>query len=463
LVLAAVLCGVFSAPVRAGLSSRIQKIVNRPSQRKVAFGISVVRVSSGRTVYSLNGGRALPPASNMKIVVTAAALRYLGSDWRYETRVGLAGDSLVVIGSGDPLLGDKTTDARYGRPPGWIFDDIAAALKRAGQTSVKGIILDTSVFDDQLAHLNWPVSQLNKWYACEVCGINYNDNCVDITVRNRGGAIDVSMEPRTGFLDIKNDVSAISRGDGAVGAYRTDKLNSVVLRGRCRKQQGPFSVAIERPAAFFGYLLAERLADNGIKVEGEIIERPLRDGEIVATLSAYRTGIADCLLRSNKDSLGLAAEALFKTIAAFKSTDGRGGSWPAGRRAVSEYLRSVGVESDQFFPDDGSGLSRANRLSADAITAVLLDVYNGPDRRLYQESLAKGGIDGTIAKYFKHEKYKGRIVGKTGYIKGVKSFSGYASADDGDYIFSVLTENANGKTRKAINDIAKAIIDEGSS
>ena len=462
-VLGVIFCGIFAAPVRADLSSRISHIVNRPSQRNVVFGINIVKASSGGSVYSLNGGRAMPPASNMKIVVTAAALKYLGADWWYETRVGLCGDSLVVIGSGDPLLGDRATDARYGRAPDWIFADIAAALKRAGRTSLKGIVLDTGVFDDELVHPNWPVEQLNKWYACEVCGINYNDNCVDITVRNKGGVIDVSVEPKTGFLDIINNVSATERQKGAVGAYRTSRLNTVVLKGRCRRQQGPFSVAIERPAAFFGYLLAERLAEKGITVAGAIVERPVRDGEVVATLSTYRTSVADCIRRSNKNSLGLAAEALFKTIAACRGGDGRGGSWRGGRKAVSEYLESVGVKSDKLFLDDGSGLSRENRLTAEAITAVFLDVYNGPHRRLYMDSLARGGVDGTIAKYFNNEKYKGRIIGKTGYIKGVKSFSGYASADNGDYIFSVLTENANGKTRKAINDIVEAIIDEGSS
>ncbi|RKY24075.1 MAG: D-alanyl-D-alanine carboxypeptidase/D-alanyl-D-alanine-endopeptidase, partial [Planctomycetota bacterium] len=80
----------------------------------------------------------------------------------------------------------------------------------------------------------------------------------------------------------------------------------------------------------------------------------------------------------------------------------------------------------------------------------------------FKDSLAVGGADGTIGKYFKEEKYKGKIFGKTGYIAGAKSFSGICCTDSGDYIFSILANNANGKTRKAINDIAKAIIDNSS-
>jgi D-alanyl-D-alanine carboxypeptidase len=65
----------------------------------------------------------------------------------------------------------------------------------------------------------------------------------------------------------------------------------------------------------------------------------------------------------------------------------------------------------------------------------------------------------TIARYFKEQKYKGKIIGKTGYINGVRSFSGLCVTEQGDYIFSILTNNTNGQTRTVINNIAKAIFD----
>jgi len=68
-------------------------------------------------------------------------------------------------------------------------------------------------------------------------------------------------------------------------------------------------------------------------------------------------------------------------------------------------------------------------------------------------------VDGTIAKYFKEEKYKGKIFGKTGYMAGVRAFSGVCSAADGDYIFSIIANSTNSKTRSAFHDIAKAIFD----
>jgi D-alanyl-D-alanine carboxypeptidase/D-alanyl-D-alanine-endopeptidase (penicillin-binding protein 4) len=78
---------------------------------------------------------------------------------------------------------------------------------------------------------------------------------------------------------------------------------------------------------------------------------------------------------------------------------------------------------------------------------------------MYKDSLAIGGVDGTIRRYFDKSPYKGNIRGKTGYISSVKSFSGVCTSDGKDYIFAILTNNADGRTRAAINDIAQAVVD----
>jgi D-alanyl-D-alanine carboxypeptidase/D-alanyl-D-alanine-endopeptidase (penicillin-binding protein 4) len=96
------------------------------------------------------------------------------------------------------------------------------------------------------------------------------------------------------------------------------------------------------------------------------------------------------------------------------------------------------------------------------VTTVLSDVYNGRNWRFYRETLAIGGEDGTIEKYFKDEKYRGRIRGKTGYISGVKAFSGVAETAGGDYIFSILANNAHNLYRSTVNEIGEAIIDSES-
>ncbi len=457
---AVVLVLIISSFARADLAKRVDGIISLSLQQNVRFSIHIVKADSGETVYNHDAGELMIPASNMKIITTAAALKYLGPDYEYKTKVGLCDDTLLVIGSGDPLLGDEKTDAKYGREKGWIFKDIAEALERKGITSVNDIVVDSSVFDDQRVHPSWSKKELNKWYACEVSGLNFNDNCVGISTKNNGGKVEVFIEPQTSFLRYVNKVVPISKGTSAVGTYRNKEPNMIVIYGRCEDRVGPFDVAIERPAAFFGFLLWENLTKAGITTNGQLIEKTLDNPSDFKLLTQYTTPLADCLTRSNKNSLGLAAEALLKTIAANNNPNGKNGSWDRGRELVSEYLSGLGIDKSQFYIDDASGLSRQNELSAYAITKVFLDIYNSGNWELYKDSLAVGGVDGTIARYFKEQKYKGKIIGKTGYINKVKTFSGICTTEKGDYIFSILANNTNARTRGVINDIAKAIIDD---
>ena len=444
---------------KADLAERIDGTISQSLRKKVQFSIHVVKADSGGTVYDHDARESMIPASNMKIITTAAALKYLGPDFEYKTKVGLYFDTLVVIGSGDPLLGDEKTDAKYDREPGWIFKDIAQLLKLRGIETIEDIIIDSSVFDDQRVHPNWPSEDLNRWYACEVSGLNFINNCIKVGAKNIGGKVAVFSEPQTFFVTLVNDVVPISEGDSSFGIYRNRTPNKLTVRGKCRSQVGPVDVAIERPAALFGVLLAESLSRAGINAKGQLIERTFDDDSSLRLLSEYSTALTDCLPRCNKDSLGLATEALLKTIAAVNNPGGKSGSWDRGRELISEYLLGLGIDKSQFYIDDGSGLSRQNELSAYAITKVLLHIYNSKNWQLYRDSLAVGGVDGTIAKYFKDQKYKGKISGKTGYINGVRSFSGICSTAGGDYIFSILANNAYTLSRITINDIAKAIID----
>ena len=444
---------------KANLTKRVNAIISQPSLKNVRFSIHIVKADSGRTMYSHNSKEPLVPASNMKIITTAAAIKFLGPDYKYKTKVGLCDDTLVVIGSGDPLLGDNVTDAKYTRKVGWIFEDIIAALKRKRITAIKDIIIDSGMFDDQRVHPSWPKKELNKPYACEVSGLNFRENCIDISAKKTGKRVVVSIEPQTAFIKTHNKVIPISKGTSTIGSYRNRQPNTIVIHGKCKSKIGPFAVAIERPAAFFGFLLAENLAKAGIKTNGELIEKAVSEDCNVTLLTEFSTPIADCLARCNKDSFGLAAESLFKTIAANSSITNKNGSWAAGRRIISRYLSALGIDRSQFYIADGSGLSRQNELSAFAITRVLSDVYKGRDWPLYKTSLAVGGVDGTISKYFKEQKYKGKICGKTGYIAGAKALSGVCTTPAGDYLFSILANKTNGTTRTAINNIAKAIID----
>lgn len=444
-------------PVQASLSGRVNAIIQ--SKNNIRFGVRIVEAKTGRPVYEHNAKVPLIPASNMKIVTSAAALHFLGADYEYVTQVGAVGNTLVVIGSGDPLFGDQTTDEALGRSQGWFFDDLAAILKSVGMESLGNIIVDSTVFDDERVHPSWPAAELNRDYSCEVCGINYNGNSISMVVTRRGNHVSVVLEPQTSFVTLRNQVRPITSGSGAVGAYRNaGKPNVLTVKGKCRKKQGPFNVAIEKPAAFLGYLLAEQLAERGIECAGRFVETAFVPNKAYRPLARYRTPLIQCLKRCNTDSFNLAAECLAKTIAA-QGNDGRDGSWELARKRMGQYLEGLGLEPDEYVVDDASGLSRENRLSARVLSTVLHSVYNSPNWSIYRDTLAVGGVDGTLGSDFREVRYKARVLGKTGYIRRVRAFSGVCQTERGDYLFSILANGSDG-IKTLVNGIAKAVMDE---
>jgi D-alanyl-D-alanine carboxypeptidase/D-alanyl-D-alanine-endopeptidase (penicillin-binding protein 4) len=342
----------------------------------------------------------------------------------------------------------------------WVLKDIADQLRQKNITAVGDVVVDSTIFDDELVNPSWPQKELNRWYAAEVGGLNYNGNCVEIIAETVGNKVELTLDPPTGYVEIINKCSPAAKPPDTVWGARPPGSNVITVSGACHNRCEPVRVAIDKPDAFFGYILTEELKRNNIAVTGRLVEREISAGEPFQQLVLYRTSLWDVLERCNKDSLGLAAEALLKTIAAYRQPSGKGGSWLLGRQLVSDYLLSLGVPPDQFLLDDGSGLSGKNRLSANTLSTVLLDLYRKPYWQQFKQTLSIGGLEGTADKWFHEPKYKGKVFGKTGYIEGVKALSGVCSTPAGDRIFVIITNHANGNTRPAINDIVEAVIDE---
>lgn len=433
----------------------VSGILRTTNPQKEKFSIVVIRADTGEALFSQNAQQPMIPASNMKLIVSAAALHYLGADYAFQTRIGLLGDDLIVIGGGDPLLGEP---GLHGPAPDWIFEQIAGELQKNGVTRVKNIILDATFFDDNRIHTQWPEDQLNRWYACEVSGLNFNRNCIHLTARKTNTGPSLKVDPPTGYVTLKNQVKLVSKGNSAIGAYRNGQPNTLIVKGTLNKSAG-FDVAIENPAGFFGTLLYEKLKEKGIRVEGKLVQKYVKADPDIRIIQTFKTPIREVLNRCNKDSLGLAAEALVKTISAENTRGKINGEWPHGLHLIQRYMKSLGIPSEQIGLIDGSGLSRDNRLSPYAIVTVLRDMSRQPYWPLYESSLSQGGLDGTAEKYFREAPYRGNIAGKTGYISGVRAFSGICHTEQGDLLFSILTEGGNGKTRSKINEITKAVFD----
>lgn len=471
----ALLCSV--TPARGDLAADVRSILADKAFRKASVGVEVIRLdgtsAGGTSVCSHNGTVPLIPASNLKLVTTAAALELLGRDFQFRTVLARGGGDIAIIGDGDPALGDAEMLRKLGWDVQTVFQNWAEELKRRNVRSVHRVLVDDSIFDEELTHPNWPPEQEHKRYVAQVGGLNLNANCVDFFLRtgDPGQNVRFTTDPATSYINIGN---ACRTGEkSAVWLSRQRGTNEIVLRGEIdRSNSEPLSVTIHDPAMFTGTVLAEVLERGGVAVEGGVERDRTVLGQMGApaqgtgaaaavqwvAVAVHQTPIATVLARANKDSMNLYAEALCKRIGA--ATSGRSGSWQNGIAAMGAYLQSAGISSDEFVLDDGSGLSRKNRISARAIARVLAHVFASPDREPFLASLSVAGGDGTLEKRFRGSDLQGRVFGKSGYINGVSSLSGYLKANDSHwYAFSILMNDVTdiAACKQAQEKIVRAI------
>ncbi len=441
-------------------ASRIERLLNPLPNKNVQVSACVMSLADGKIIYEKNPDSPMIPASNQKIITAAVALDILGTDFVFETELYHADNDLVIVGSGDPGFGDPNLAKNQGRTPLAIFQDWASILKQRGIDRIDGnIVVDDTVFDEERFHPSWKGEDLSKWYAAPVGGLNFNDNCVEFTVQptQPGRPVEVTFFPPNNWLRIINTCKTGTKNKP--GVNRPSNTPEFRISGECRERTELQSVAIPDPTIFTGEVFKKVLQDQGILVRGEVrkgtLPRSLESNDatgaaIPQKLTTARTSIADVLRRTLQNSQNLFAECLFKkvgkTITGPAENPAPLSNWQAGQQAVRQRLESWGVNTTGMVIADGSGLSRDNRVSSRQIVEILrhlyLDSQKGP---VFMESLSVNGSKGTLEKRLKD--FPGRVWGKTGYINGVRSLSGYVRASENRwYVFSVLFNDIPGGT-----------------
>ncbi|HEY0007864.1 MAG TPA: D-alanyl-D-alanine carboxypeptidase/D-alanyl-D-alanine-endopeptidase [Tepidisphaeraceae bacterium] len=461
---AALLCPAWGAS--GGIEQDISAVLRDPYFKNVKAGVKIVRLSENpatesTVLFEHQPALALIPASNLKLITTAAALEKFGPDFRYRTSLLQKGASLAIIGDGDPTLGD----AELLKPLGWhsttLFKKWAAALSERGLKSADELLVDDSIFDNTFVHPNWPTDQLHKRYVAGVGGLNFNANCLDFYLETRGVGEKVAftIEPQTEYAPVQNECVQGSRS--AVWLSRMPGAREIILRGQIdRSNQEAISVTIDDPGLFAGHALRDAFGRGNIAIAKAPERQKVTPADGWQTLAVHETPIEQVLARANKDSMNLYAEALCKRLG--QAETGEPGSWPSGTAAIGNYLKSIGIPAEQFTLDDGCGLSRKNTISADAVVQVLQREFAAPHRELYLRTLAVAGVDGTLKDRFSSSRLRERVLAKSGFIDGVSSLSGYVKAADGQwYAFSILfngiAKGTNSTAKRMQEKIVEAI------
>ncbi len=448
------------------LRGELAAIAEHAGVGRMRVGVRVVRLGgAGELVYEQRPNEPFKPASNEKLLTSAAALNLLPDSFTYRTVLAVRGDDLVIVGAGDPSIGDPRLAKEAREPVTAVFHRWAEKLQAAGITSVAGnLIFDDHIFEQEHVHPSWRGQfNLETWYAAPVGGLNFNDNCVDVVIERgaaNGKPAVVRLVPDTPWVGLTAGATTAAKGQPIIKRLGAGPITiSVTGSVSTGNTSDPFSVAIVDPGAYFASTARTALAAKGIRITGDTRRERVRrtDGTLpdqLRIIAVHESSIPDWLWRVNKSSQNMFAEALFKTVGAYAHTVDRprvGGNDTA-RAAVRDYLAALKVPLDGCVFDDGSGLSHENRVTPALLVAVLRSMDRHPRRNVWLESLAvPGEEEGTLRRRLKD--LADSVHAKTGTISGVSSLSGYVTDKSGQrYAFSILcndTERAKGGTSAA--------------
>lgn len=480
---------MFAGAALADLQSDIDRAIAASAIRSATISISVREAETDEHLAQVNASAPMLPASNMKLLTSGAALHILGHDFEFKTRMILDGDRLIILGDGDPALGDPELLPliQLGEKTGITVEELinlwVQPVVTNGITHLSEVIVDDRIFERQFIHESWPKDQLNRPYCAEVAGLSFHLNTLYFFPRPVPGSVaDVSrFEPRLGSLDLSSNRATSAQGPRdttSFGIARPPGGNKLTFFGNIKTAPAdPQSVTVHDMPQFFAEMLAERLRARGVAVAEARVAGEMDDsfeGQQIGPV--IRTPISTIATRCNRDSENLYAEALLKRAGYALANGAQPGSWANGGAAVrwairerisSDATQATGLEYSSLIEGlhiaDGSGLSRDNRITAALVTAWL-DTFHRDDTLgpIFIDSLSVGGVSGTLEKRFTGFDQSGILVqGKSGYINDVSCLSGFVTAADGRRrSFSVLVNGMGGNVAaaKALQEAVVAAI-----
>jgi D-alanyl-D-alanine carboxypeptidase/D-alanyl-D-alanine-endopeptidase (penicillin-binding protein 4) len=440
--------------------------------QNAVWGVLVKSLGTGETLYSLNPGTLLMPASNMKVVTMAAAAERLGWDYTFKTTVfatgpvtgGVLKGDLVVVGSGDPSLGGRPTEGPA------VVERWADEIRAKGITRVEGrVIGNDNVFDDEGLGQGWAWDYLAYDYATPVGGLDFSENVVRLSFTPGSAAGDpvaVAARPDGSGLTIEAAVTtAATDGTADVSVVRQPGSRKLGVSGTvpAGKTDVTQAVSVENPTEFMVGAFRRALLGRGIEVAGGAIDADALSAPpditgaeaLVSYTSPPLSEIGKVLLKASQN---LYADTLLKAIG--RPADGGPATTREGRKVLREVLQGWGIAPEQYVQADGSGLSRYNYLTADVLVAVLTRMY-ADDRHYgpFITALPVAGMDGTIASRMKDTRAQGNARAKTGSIANARALSGYVTSADGEpLVFSMIANNFNAPAAQANAIIDRAVV-----
>jgi len=397
------------------------------------------------------------PASVQKLLTATAAKLYLGKYFRYQTSIegnrkfikkGTYSGDLSLYFTGDPSLTRQH------------IREMLLALKRLGVNKIDGdFLLNNSQFNGYQWSDGQAWNDLGVCYTAPSNAIIINRNCVlgNLSIANQKAKKASLYIPHYEPVEVSSNVDVVTKEEKnaqfcALEVIR-NSYNSYHLVGCMVPRNRPLALAlsVNDPGIYAQRIIASELKNLRMKITGDVkVDGHRRGDTFQSVLVSHQSPLLDDLLKEMmKESDNLIADSLFKTIGGryFKQP----GNYRNGAKAVKAILKAQGVDLENAYIADGSGLSRHNLMSAELFMSVMQFVYAEDKKLDLIRTFSIAGTDGTL-KYHKGvhgKKFKGNIIAKTGSLKGVANLLGVIKGKSGDKLFVLMINGYNVNINKS--------------
>lgn len=422
------------------LKTKLENLFNDKFFERCLISIQVEDLTANKTLYKKNEKLLLRPASNMKIITSAAGLLYLGADYEFKTDLFYNGyvsndtlhGNLFFIGGCDP---DFVTQDFY---------PFVNAIKSLNISVLNGNLYGDVSFKDSLYWgKGWMWDDDPSSDAPYLSALNLNDNCVIV---NYYGANDsISTSPKTNFVKVHRIYDTTNLIIDRNWLHRT---NDIIIKGKKDRKNYSSKINVLEPTKYFLKVFSEVLDSNKITVSGQIgIKKIPTD---VTPLFSFGRKYSDIINNLNKASDNLSAEMTLYALS--ERYSGKPASADSGIQLIKMMIDSIGLVNKDYRLVDGSGVSHYNVVSAELLVNILKYFYDKKPElyKLLYNSFPIAGVDGTLEYRMRKIPLLNNVHAKTGTLTGVSSLSGYLTNDKNHILaFSILMQNFVGSSARA--------------
>lgn len=459
------------------LYEKLTEILNDERLDGSITGVSIRKADTGESLFSQMGETRLHPASNMKLLTSAAALETLGEDHQFSTEVLTDGKvrgkvlqgNVYLKGKGDPTLMKED------------LDQFATDLKAQGIHKIKGdLIGDDSWYDDvRLSKdLNWNDEPFYTGAQVSALTLSPNEDYDSGTVivevmpsKKVGEKAKVKLTPETDYAAIINKSKMVQENEAkGITIEREHGTNNIVIEGTMPLggTNSKSWVAVWEPTGYALDVFKKSLEENGVQLIGKSKIKTGKTAKDASVITSKKSmPLKDLLIPFMKLSNNGHGETLTKEMG--KVVNGEG-TWSDGLEVINQALADLGVNTDTILLRDGSGMSHKTVIPAGELSQMLYVVQDKSWFPAFEKSLPVAGnkerlVGGSLRYRMTEGAAKGNVIAKTGSLTGVSSLSGYVTSKDGKkLIFSIMINNYLGSSVTDIEDeIATALAEHEST